>query len=99
VLIDESREEAAVKVKRRIALVGMAAGIVVGVLSGTASADQPTPPTCWAALTNQGQFAAFTLSNLGAEGQPGLSAFTPPNAGFSVGNFTTGFQADACGVH
>ena len=97
--MDESREETAVRAKRRIALVGMTTGILVGILSGTASADQPTPPTCWADLTNQGQFAAFTLSNLGAEGQPGLSAFTPPNAGFSVGNFTTGFQADACGIH
>ena len=97
--MDKSREETAVKAKRRIALAGMTAGILVGVLSGTASANQPTPSTCWADLTNQGQFAAFTLSNLGAEGQPGLSAFTPPNAGFSVGNFTTGFQADACGVH
>jgi hypothetical protein len=97
--MDESREETAVRARRRIALVGMTAGILVGVLSGTASADQPTPPTCWSELTNHGQFAAFTLSNLGAEGQPGLSAFTPPNAGFSVGNFTTGSQADACGVH
>ncbi len=84
----------------RVVTIGITAAALTGLLSGPpASGSEQNPPTCWSSTVNDGQFADFTLSNLGAHGDPGLSAFTPPRAGFSVGNFTTGFQSDACGLH
>jgi hypothetical protein len=89
-----------VRAATRVITVAITAAALTGLLSGSpASANEPTPPTCWSSTVDDGQFADFTLSNLGAHGEPGLSAFTPPSAGFSVGDFTVGFQSAACGLH
>jgi hypothetical protein len=88
------------RVRTRVVTVGVTAAALTGLLGGPpASANTQTSPTCWSSTVDDGQFADFTLSNLGAHDLPGLSAFTPPRAGFSVGDFTVGFQSDTCGLH
>jgi hypothetical protein len=74
--------------------------LAFGLTAGTAAAGQPSPsPTCWAAVSNLGQEADLAHSSIGTDGYPGLSAFTPPRRGFSVGDFTTFVQDDSCGMH
>ena len=67
-------------------------GSIAVLVAGPVSADSSTPSNCWGLFSNDGQTAASALSSIGADGQPGLSAF---NQG-GVAAFVAYEQATAC---
>jgi uncharacterized protein YidB (DUF937 family) len=60
--------------RRSLAIVVAVSALLIA-LAGPVSAAGPTPPNCWGVFSNDGQTAATALSSIGANGQPGLSAF------------------------
>jgi hypothetical protein len=78
---------------RRSIAAAIAVVSLLVMLAGPVAAAGPTPADCYGLFSNDGQTAATALSSIGANGQPGLSAF---NDG-GVAAFVAYEQSAGCG--